>query len=98
MIQNLKKKKCLKYKRVHTTVGNVTMISINESDLNRKFLVKITKCKKIDTNKSKNLMITCVLHISSIKSINHSPPPLYSQNFSTFAIPGNFPEIPDSRE
>ena len=80
-------------------------LSSNESDFMRKFLVKIRKCKKIDPNTSKDLMITCVLHISPIKSINHSPPPWYSQYFSTFCysreFPGNgreFPGIPDSRE
>ena len=67
--------------------------------------MKIKNCKKIDLNTSKNLVITCFLHISPIKSINHNPPPWYSQYFSTFChsreFPGNdqeFPGIPDSRE
>ena len=50
-------------------------LNSNESDFMRKFLAKIRKCKKTDPNTSKNLVITCVLHISPIKSINHSPPP-----------------------
>ena len=76
--------------------------SSNESDFMRKFLVKIRKCKKIDLNASKDPMITCVLHISSIKSINHSPPPWYSQYFNTFCysrespIPENENFVPES--